>query len=151
MRRSRRISFEAPLTLITQNRCVVLPQSASTKLGACGRVAVKAAVLGEEFESTLVPAGSGRHRLFIPSSVWRTYGLAPGDLVPVTIWKTAPTPSDLPPDLARLSTGSNVLAEAYARVTPADRRQIAKYLDAAKSDETRRARAAAIAKKLLRR
>ncbi|HYM62421.1 MAG TPA: YdeI/OmpD-associated family protein [Thermoanaerobaculia bacterium] len=144
-----KLVFQATLGRITQNRCVDVPAEISAALGGGGRIAVSASVLGTSFESTLVSRGGGMHRLFIPSQVWRAHGLETGDRFPVELRiALAPEAIVLPDDLSAVAPDDPSIAEAYARITPADRRQIAKYLDSARTAETRAWRAIEMVKRL---
>ena len=122
---------------VTQNRCVDVPAGISKALGR-RRIPVRADVLGTPFESTLVPRREGLHRLFIPSLVWRAHGLDLGDTLPVVLRVAAPAPPHAPKELVEAAGGDPVVLGEYARITPADRRQITRRLDAARSPEARR-------------
>ncbi len=141
--------FESLLRAITTNRCVDVPAVVGRALGIDRRAPVRARILGIEFDSTLLPSRDGGHRLFVPSSVWKTRGIAVGDALPVEVWRVPESPVILPPELAPFARSTPAVAAAYDRITPADRRQIAKYLQAARSVEALQRRAAEIAKRLL--
>ncbi len=132
------LKFLAELGRITQNRCVDVPSEISAALGK-GKIPVRASVLGIAFESTLVPRGPGLHRLFIPSQVWRTRGIDVGDRIQVEVKKAPARPvGRVPPELLEAAAGDPLVPAEYARLSPADRRQIAKRLGSARSPETRR-------------
>lgn len=132
------MKFLAELGRITQNRCVDVPARVSSELGK-GKIPVRASVLGIEFESTLMPRGSGLHRLFIPSQVWRTLGVDVGDRILVEM-KRAPRrrAAKIPPELLEAAAGDPLVPAEYSRLSPADRRQIARRLGSTKSREARR-------------
>jgi hypothetical protein len=132
------LKFLAELGRITQNRCVDVPARVSSALGK-GKVPVRASVLGIEFESTLAPRGSGLHRLFIPSQVWRTLGVDVGDRILVEMEKAPRRPAaKIPPELLEAAAGDPLVPAEYSRLSPADRRQIARRLDSLRSPEARR-------------
>jgi hypothetical protein len=145
---AKKLRFSAALGRITQNRCLDVPRDVSDRLCGGKRIRVTADVLGIGFESTLVPRAGGGHRLFVPSQVWRALGLDTGDIVPVTLVKAATAPAVAPEDLARALRKTPHLAAEYARLTPADRRQIVKWLDAARASSTRRRRVEEISRRL---
>lgn len=148
-RKDATVRFEAVLRAIATNRYVDVSSSVGAALGIAGRAPVKARVLGLQFDSTLLPSRTGGHRLFVPSAVWKTRGVAVGDTVLVEVWRVAVPPIVLPPELRPFAKATPAVASAYGRITPADRRQIARYFDSARSEETLRRRAAEIARRLL--
>lgn len=100
---------------------------------------MRASVLGIEFESTLVSRGSGLHRLFIPSQVWRALGIDVGDRILVEVQRAArPRAARIPPELLEAAAGDPLVPAEYSRLSPADKRQIARRLDSTRSPEARR-------------
>lgn len=122
---------------ITQIRFVVVPPTAGKRLHAGTRTSVRARVLGIEFDSTLTPVRAGGHRLSIPSTVWKPRGLAIGDVIPVEIWRVDPAPVVMPAELEPLAKANPALRDAYFAITPADRRQVDRYLARIVSPEAR--------------
>jgi len=135
---SKPLAFSAELGRVSHNRCVDVPAEVSAALGTGKRIPVEARVLGTSFLSTLVPRGAGLHRLFIPAEVCRAHGFEAGDRVPVRL-RAAPKPEPDPiaGEIREASDGDPEVLLAYARVTPADRRQIARWLASARSEDTR--------------
>jgi len=136
-RKPRVVQFEAVMGTITQIRFVVVPPTAGKRLQAGTRTSVRARVLGIEFDSTLTPVRAGGHRLSIPSTVWKPRGLAIGDVIPVEIWRVDPTPVVMPAELEPLAKASPALQVAYFAISPADRRQVDRYLARIVSREAR--------------
>ena len=122
---------------ITQIRFVVVPLSAGRQLDAGRRTAVRARVLGIEFDSTLTPVRAGGHRLSIPATVWKPRGLVVGDVIPVEIWRVDPAPIVMPVELEQLAGATPALRDAYLGISPSDRRQIDKHLAELVSQEAR--------------
>lgn len=141
--------FESVLRAITTNRYVDVTAEIGHSLGIDGRTPVRARVLGVEFDTTLLPSRAGGYRLFVPSVVWKSRGVAVGDAIPVELWRVNESPVILPPELVSFAQANPSVAAAYHRITPADRRQIARYFESARSVETRQRRAAAIARRIL--
>lgn len=143
--------FSGVLYRIVHNRCVDVPPDVTKAVGSTGRIPVRAEVLGDSFESTLVPRGSGLHRLFIPADVCRRHGFESGDTVPVAIrrMEASTGPAEVPREILAAASKAPDAIAAYARLTPADRRQVAKYLESARSPETRARRVARIVRLLV--
>jgi len=141
--------FEAPLLALTQLRYVVVPPAAGERLRAGARTTVRARVLGLEFDSTLTPVRAGGHRLFIPAGVWKARGLVLGDPIPVEVWRADPAPILLPTELEELAKTTPALREAWASISPSDRRQVDKHLNGIVSPEARSRWIGRLATKLL--
>jgi len=122
---------------MTQLRLVVVPKEVGARLQAGTRTSVRARVLGLEFDSTLTPARPEGHRLFIPATVWKARGLAVGEVIPVEIWRVNPAPVVMPAELEELAKATPALKDAYAAISPSDRRQVEKHLAGIVSAEAR--------------
>ena len=149
------IRFTAVLGRVGVIRCVDVPAEVSERLArraeppASTRIAVDADVLGATFTTTLVPRGGGLHRLFVPAAVCREAGFSPGDEIPVVVRLAgAPGPDPILPLLERVCRGDPDVLMAYSRLSPSDRRQIARYIDSAKSPDTRARRLETIVSRL---
>jgi hypothetical protein len=136
-KKPRIVQFEAVMGSITQIRFVVVPPPAGKRLHAGTRTSVRARVLGIEFDSTLTPVRAGGHRLSIPSTVWKPRGLAIGDVIPVEVWRVDPAPVVMPAELEPLAEANPALRVAYFAISPADRRQVDRYLARIASPEAR--------------
>jgi uncharacterized protein YdeI (YjbR/CyaY-like superfamily) len=69
--------------------------------------------------------------------VWKPRGLAIGDVIPVEIWRVEPAPVAMPAELEPLATANPAVRDAYFAITPADRRQVDRYLARIASPEAR--------------
>lgn len=130
--------FEATIAAMTQLRLVVVPKGVGARLQAGTRTSVRARVLGLEFDSTLTPARPEGHRLFIPKTVWKARGLAIGDVIPVEVWRVDRAPIVMPAELEALARMTPALKDAYAAISPSDRRQVEKHLAGIVSSDARR-------------
>jgi hypothetical protein len=149
--------FAARIQKIWIMRSVDLPRdvSESLALGAgeeTKHIPVHGWVEGLPMKSTLMPAGKGRYRLHIHSRIWRKLRIDAGAVVQVTlILDREPRDPALPPDLAAgLAETPHALATFNAQ-TPALRRQIVQFLEAAKRPSTREKRIQQITKYMLER
>jgi Bacteriocin-protection, YdeI or OmpD-Associated/Domain of unknown function (DUF1905) len=149
--------FAARIQKIWIMRCVDLPREVCKSFrqlaGADAKhIPVRGWIEGLPMQSTLVPAGAGRYRLHVHSRIWRKLRIDAGAIVEITLLlDTEPRDPALPPDLAAgLAETPRALASFNAQ-TPAMRRQIVQFLEAAKRDATREKRVQQIAKLMLAR
>ena len=122
------------------NVALDVPASVSEAFGLRGHVPVVGTADGAELTSTLVPVGSGRHRLFLNSMVRYAIGKGVGDSVEIRIRldhsdRTPETPRDLQEALA--GGGASAAWEALA---PSRRKECLVWLADAKREQTRAAR-----------
>ena len=135
--------FRATLYAVGINRCVDVPARVSRALGGAARIPVRGAIGAVGFESTLTPRGHGRHRLFVHSRVWRTLGVDRGAAVTVTLEPATPRPvavPPLPPDLRGVLGRRPLAARAFSALTPTLKREVIRWLTAAKRPDTRERR-----------
>jgi len=150
-------TFAARIQKIWIMRCVDLPRDICKSLRqAAGQEAkhipVHGWIEGLPMQSTLVPAGSGRFRLHVHSRIWRKLRIDAGATVEVTLLlDTEPRDPALPPDLAAGLAETPRALESFNAQTPAMRRQIVQFLEAAKRPGTREKRVQQIAKFMLER
>jgi hypothetical protein len=149
--------FTARIQKIWILRCVEVPRDISKALrGIAGEnarhIPVRGWIEGLPMASTLVPAGKGRYRLHVHSSIWRKLRIDAGAAVEVTLLLDSERRDPaLPPDLAAgLAETPRALA-AFNAETPAMRRQIVRFMDAAKRPGTREKRVQQIARLMLKR
>lgn len=147
--------FAARIQKIWIMRSVDVPRDISKALQAVAgkgtkHIPVHATIEGVPLQSTLVPRGGGCYRLHVHSSIWRKLRIDAGAVVEVTLaLDTEPREPRLPPDLAAgLALEPRALA-AFNSETPAMRRQLVRYMDAAKQGRTREKRIRQIAKLVL--
>lgn len=136
--------FRAKLYKIGYLRCVDVPVGVSRTLGdettipVCGRAA------GVAFRSTLTPRGNLAHRLFIHSRVWRSKWLDVGDSLEIAIERDFKSREpDTPYDFLKALETRPAARKVYDKASAALRREIARWLAAAKRAETRDRRIAA--------
>jgi hypothetical protein len=93
---------------------------------------------GLPFQNTLVPRGGGNYRFHIHSRIWRKLQIDAGAAVEVTmLLDTEPREAAVPPDLAAELANTPRALAAFNSITPALRRQIVNWVDAAKQSRTR--------------
>jgi Bacteriocin-protection, YdeI or OmpD-Associated/Domain of unknown function (DUF1905) len=135
------LRFVARIYKMGINRCVNLPKEASKALGGSGHVPVVAMVAGRSARTTLVPAGGGRHRLFLNSAMRKAAGVDAGGLVGILLKRdTASRELPLPDELRRVLAKNLRARKAFREITPALRREFLRWVLHAKNPETRERR-----------
>lgn len=136
--RKRPITFRGRLYSIGQLRCVDVPAATVKALGGSGRIPVCVKIGPGAGQSSLVPKRDGGHRLFIDRVLRKAVLIESGDRVRIELARDARGGEpDLPPELIEvLGRIKGGLAELYSR-SPADRRQLTRWIEAPKSREAR--------------
>ncbi len=134
-------AFEARIYSIGQLRCVDIPRSISDAFGASARVPVRVRIGRLEGQSSLVPKRDGGHRLYIAAGLRRMPPLDSGDRVRIKIWRDPRGGEPVLPDdlIAAFRRVSGGMAALLSR-SPADRRQLVRWIEAPRSPEARRHR-----------
>ena len=122
------------------NVALDVPADVSDAFGVRGHVPVVGTADGAELTATLVPVGSGRHRLFLNGAVRSAIGKGVGDSVEIRIWldRSDRTP-ETPPDL-REALAEDGASAAWEALAPSRRKECLIWLADAKRDQTRAAR-----------
>ena len=144
------LSFRAPLERIWIQRCVNVPERISRALGGpTERIPVRGWIEDIDIQSTLTPRGGGRHRLVVPSRIWRPLKLDAGDHVTVALFRDEkPAQFPIPLEFAQALAEDYEAKRAFEELTPAMRRQVANFIAAAKRPETREKRIAQLLERL---
>lgn len=144
--------FQARIYKIGINRCVDVPRQVSAALGGGAHIPVDGWVEGLALKSTLVPRGRGQHRLHVHSRIWRKLRVDAGDTVEVMLLlDTEPRDPAVPEDLAAALAGTPRALGVFHRLTPALRREIVQWVNAAKRAGTREKRIALCVRRFLAR
>jgi hypothetical protein len=118
-----------------------IPVEITQELGD-GRVAVKGAINGTSFRSSAFPSGDGTHHVMINKSLRTAAHVRPGDMVRVMIDRDDdPTAVDLPRELEAALAGDAGARTNFERLPNIARKEFARWVDAAKKDDTRAKRA----------
>ncbi|MCF7840736.1 MAG: YdeI/OmpD-associated family protein [Candidatus Marinimicrobia bacterium] len=131
-------SFEGTVEIIGINRCVFVPESVYAELQPSGKLPVVIEVGGNRHRTTLLPVGGRGYRVFIPKRLLNLVGADKGDLVSLTIWRdplgwAMEIPVDVREALELIPNGEAL----FEKLTPAARREFIRWLDRAKTPETR--------------
>jgi len=130
--------FAARIYKLWLIRFVDVPKEISRALGhGKERIPVCGAVEGLPLRTTLVPSGNGRHRLAIHGDIYRKLRVDAGAVVEISLELDEESREPvLPPSLVTALKFSKVAAREFRAMTTALRRQIVRYLTAAKSEAT---------------
>ena len=143
--------FEAVIYRVGQLRCVDVPQGTVETLGGGPRTPVRVRLGRGEDQSALVPKRGGGHRLFLSVTVRRSAGVDVGDRVELEVRPDArggepELPAELVAKLGRIAGGM----EALLARSPADRRQLVRWIEALKSPAARERRIDKAVERVLR-
>ncbi len=144
--------FEAIVYRVGQLRCVDVPAEVSEALGGeGGRTPVRVRISGAEEQTSLVPKRDGGHRLFLAAALRKPAGVDTGDR---TRLEVRPDPRggepDLPPELiAALGRVAGGMEELLSR-SPADRRQLVRWITSPDSPQARSGRVAKAVEMVMR-
>jgi hypothetical protein len=142
--KKQRFAFTAKLVRFTILYCVEVPAEVSRAVGR-GATPVTARVReAAPFQATLVPAGDGRHRLFLNAEVRKAAGVKLGDRVPVEVLADPSLRArevPVPPDLREALVDEGVL-EAWESMPPGKREHILRWIEQAVHEPTREKRVA---------
>ena len=131
--------FEAVIYRVGQLRCVDVPREVVKALGGGERTPVRLRVDRRgDGQSSLVPKRDGGVRLFLSAPLRRAAGVDAGDRVEVEVRPDAEggepeLPEELVAALGRIAGGM----EALLTRSPADRRQLVRWIEAPKSPAAR--------------
>jgi hypothetical protein len=130
--------FAAKIYKLWLIRFVDVPKEISRALGqGKERIPVCGTVEGLPLRTTLVPSGNGRHRLAIHGDIYRKLRVDAGAVVEISLELDEESREPvLPPSLVAALKFSKVAAREFRAMTTALRRQIVRYLTAAKSEAT---------------
>lgn len=117
---------------------VVMPKSASAKLGSRARVPVVGTVNGFPIRTSAFPLGDGTHHIQINRTMREgAGGLDAGDRVKVSIEvDTKPRIVALPPALKEALANSSRATAAFEKLAPSHKKEIADWIASAKKPET---------------
>lgn len=114
------------------------------------RLRVAGEINGYPFRTSLFPDANGGFYLLVNRVMQRSGGVAPGEIAEFRLWPDLePRPAELPDELSTLLDEEPGLRDWYDGLTEYMRREIGKWINAPKSDESRLRRAEQMAERLL--
>ena len=132
------IHLEAKLYRITQIRWVDVPKAAVKSLGA-GRMVNAVLHFNDDHDRvTLVPGKRGHYRLAFKVELLRAARVDAGDTISFSLAPdTASREPMLPEEMRKAFQARPILGERWAAESIANKRQVVRYIEEAKSPETR--------------
>lgn len=133
--------FTTVLYKIGQLRCIDVPHEISDALGRARTIPVLATIGGLITPTSLVARKGGGHRLYVPAHFCEVLEIEAGD----SVWaELSPDPGagepKLPDDLLAVLGKTPGAMEALLARSPADRRQLVRWIEDTKNEDVRCAR-----------
>lgn len=129
--------FSATIKKVGINPCVDLPLRTSQALGRRGYIPVMGLINGESFHINLVPLGEGRHRLFLNGDIRQRAGVDVGSRIQVQLEiDQSPKQEPVPKPFAIALESSPQAQAVWRELSPSRRKEILRYLNQAKREET---------------
>ncbi len=133
--------FRATIYAVGINRCVDVPLRVSRALGGRRAQPARGDIEGMPFTTTLTPRLGGAFRLFVHSRIWKALGVDRGSAVHVKISPaTPPRAPAMPAELRDALARHPEAARAFAAMSAGLRREVMRWVAAAKQTATRRRR-----------
>jgi hypothetical protein len=149
--------FAAKIQKIWIMRCIDVPREISKAVRKeagenTKHVPVHGWIDGLAFQNTLVPRGGGNFRFHIHSKIWRKLRIDAGAAVEVTmLLDREPREAAVPAELAAELADTPRALAAFNGITPALRRHIVEWVEAAKQIRTRDKRIQLTVKRMVER
>ncbi|HEB12731.1 MAG TPA: DUF1905 domain-containing protein [Actinobacteria bacterium] len=125
--------FTETIYKVGRNPCVEVPRRVSDDLGKMGYMPIKGTLSGHPFASTLVPVGSGRHRLYINKQMRKEARVAIGDKIEVVLELDDQTQElSMPPVLADAFEKHPKAKARYNSYPPSRKGEILAFLNSLK-------------------
>ena len=132
--------FRARIRLLGLNPHVDVPGSVSRAFAAyarAGRIRYEGKLEGTPIRGTLIPARRGRHRLFVNGGMRNAAGVEVGRVATFEVRATAPDVVRPPADVAAVLRRERGAAAAFDALSPSHRHELLRYVDDARTPETR--------------
>ena len=133
--------FQATIYKQGPNPYVDVPDRVSqafARQAGAGRISVEGKLNDTPIRATLIPVGKGRHRLYVNGGMGSAAGVGVGDAVSFELRATRPDTVHPPADVAAALRRVSTAGAAFDALSPSHRRELLRYIDDARSPETRR-------------
>ncbi|MEO7984113.1 MAG: DUF1905 domain-containing protein [Bacteroidota bacterium] len=130
-------SFTVTIYKTGINLCVDVPGSITTKMQAMkGYIPVKGTINGHSFIQTLVPVKNAPYRLFVNGPMLKGSGARLGDTVKFILERDITTRAEPFPPALKKELKSNGLLVEFNMLIPAKQKEILRYLNHLKTEES---------------
>ena len=134
------LEFRAMIVKQGPNPCVGVPEHVSRAFRPCarsGRIHVEGRLNDTPIRGTLIPTGAGRHRFFVNGGMRSAAGVAAGDSVAFALRAVSPDQVTIPADVVEMLRSTKGAEFAFEALTPSHRRELLRYIDDARTRQTR--------------
>lgn len=129
--------FSVVIGKVGVNPCVDVPQQVSICLGGRTYIPVSGTLNGVPIRATLVPVGSGRHRLYINGEMRKKAGVTVGDSIHLALeLDREPRSVPMPKEFAEGLRKDKRARAAFEKLSPSHQKEILAYLNYLKKPET---------------
>ena len=145
-------NFSATIYRSGINYQVDIPENITLEMGERKYIPVRGTVDGNKFRATLIPRKGNRHVLYINSELRRKAGVGVNNTVKVEFEHDPDSREiELPLDVELIFSENPLVLEKFLSISPSHRRELLKYIIAAKREETRLKRIELVAQRMLER
>lgn len=134
------LEFRATIVKQGTNPCVDVPERVSRAFRPwvrSGRIHVEGLLNDTPIRGTLIPTGAGRHRFFVNGGMRSAAGVAAGDSVVFALRAVGPDHVTIPADVGEMLRRTQGAKSAFEALTPSHRRELLRYVDDARTRQTR--------------
>ena len=135
--------FQATIHKQGPNPYVDIPERVSCAFSQyeyASRISVEGKLNRVSIQATLVPAGKGRHRLYVNGGMRSAAGVGVGNTVAFELRATTPEAVRPPADVATALRRVDGAEAAFDALSPSHRRELLRYIDDARTQDTRHRR-----------
>ena len=131
--------FRATIVKQGPNPCVDVPERVSRAFRSwarSGRIHVEGKLNDTPIRGTLIPTATGRHRFFVNGGMRSAAGVAAGESVSFVLRAVSPDHVTIPADILEMLRKKGA-DSAFKALTPSHRRELLRYIDDARTRQTR--------------
>ena len=146
------LEFQATIVKQGPNPCVDIPEHVSRAFRPwtrSSRIHVEGRLNDTPIRGTLISTGAGRHRFFVNGGMRSAAGVAAGDSVAFALKPVGPDQVTVPADIMEMLRRTKGAESAFEALSPSHRRELLRYVDDARTRQTRVKRTARMIETIL--